>query len=112
MMSLFEELVDKEGVKHKFAGILPGRAIMQQRVAALGTQKVDFSDVLGGEKGEQVVMGHTYHFSKSETTEPTLRAVALDGREGEAVYVRKRLVASYIHLYFSSAPTVVAKLFA
>src|SRR6185369_12543849 len=38
MMSLFEEVVDKAGQCHRFAGLLPGRSVMQQRLAALGTQ--------------------------------------------------------------------------
>ena len=38
MMSLFEEVVDKSGTPHRFGGLLPGRSVMQKRLAALGTQ--------------------------------------------------------------------------
>ena len=36
MMSLLDAVVDKAGVEHAFAGVLPGRAVMQTRLAALG----------------------------------------------------------------------------
>ncbi|MCA1938853.1 MAG: cobyrinate a,c-diamide synthase [Dechloromonas sp.] len=104
MMSLFEEVVDKTGQAHRFAGLLPGRAVMQQRLAALGTQ---FAELPEGR-----LAGHTFHYSKSETPLPPLcRAVTADGREGEAIYRRQRLTASYVHFYFPADPAVAATLF-
>ena len=102
-MSLFEEIVDKTGASHRFAGLLPGRAVMQPRLAALGTQFVDLP--------EGTVAGHTFHYSRSETPLPPLcRARTAEGQAGEVVYRRQRLTASYVHLYFPSAPTVIASL--
>ncbi|PKO35323.1 MAG: cobyrinate a,c-diamide synthase [Betaproteobacteria bacterium HGW-Betaproteobacteria-7] len=104
MMSLFEEIVDKTGTSHRFAGLLPGRAVMQPRLTALGTQFVDLP--------EGTVAGHTFHYSRSETPlAPLYRARTADGRAGEAVYRRQRLTASYVHLYFPSAPQATAALF-
>jgi cobyrinic acid a,c-diamide synthase len=104
MMSLFEEIVDKVGQTHRFAGLLPGRAVMQPRLTALGTQFADFP--------EGRLAGHTFHYSKSETPlVPLCRAVTADGREGEAIYRRQRLTASYVHFYFPSQPTAIAALF-
>ena len=104
MMSLFEEIVDKTGASHRFAGLLPGRAVMQPRLAALGTQFVDLP--------EGTVAGHTFHYSRSETTLPPLcRARTAEGQAGEVVYRRQRLTASYVHLYFPSAPEAIAALF-
>jgi cobyrinic acid a,c-diamide synthase len=104
MMSLFEEIVDKAGTSHRFAGLLPGRAMMQPRLAALGTQFVDLP--------EGTVAGHTFHYSKSETPlVPLCRARTADGQAGEAVYRRQRLTASYVHFYFPSAPETSAALF-
>ncbi|KAB2923918.1 MAG: cobyrinate a,c-diamide synthase [Dechloromonas sp.] len=103
MMSLFEEIVDKAGGCHRFAGLLPGRAVMQPRLTALGTQFVDLP--------EGRFAGHTFHYSKSETQlVPLCRARTADGRIGEAVYRRQRLTASYVHLYFPSAPESIAVL--
>ena len=104
MMSLFEEVVDKAGQAHRFAGLLPGRAVMQPRLAALGTQ---FADLPEGR-----LAGHTFHYSKSETPlVPLCRAVTADGRDGEAIFRRQRLTASYVHFYFPSQPEAVAALF-
>lgn len=104
MMSLFEQIVDKAGASHRFAGLLPGRAVMQPRLAALGTQFVDLP--------EGTLGGHTFHYSKSDTPlAPLCRARTADGRSGEAIYRRDRLTASYVHFYFPSAPAVIATLF-
>lgn len=103
MMSLFEEVVDKAGQSHRFAGLLPGRSVMQQRLAALGTQFVDLP--------EGSLAGHTFHYSKSDTAlHPVARARTADGRDGEAVFRRQRLTASYVHFYFPSNPRAVATL--
>lgn len=103
MMSLFEEVVDKAGQSHSFAGLLPGRAVMQARLAALGTQ---FADLPEGR-----LSGHTFHYSKSETAlMPLCHARTADGREGEVIYRRARLTASYVHFYFPDNPLVVARL--
>ncbi len=103
MMSLFEEVVDKAGVSHRFGGLLPGRSVMQQRLAALGTQ---FATLPEGE-----LSGHTFHYSKSESPlDPLCRARPQRGGEGEAIYRTKRLTASYVHFYFPSNPQAVAAL--
>lgn len=104
MMSLFESVTDKAGVSHPFAGLLPGRAVMQQRLTALGMQSVVLP--------EGRLQGHTFHYSKSETPLPPLcHAQTPDGRAGEAIYRQGRLTASYVHLYFPSNPMAVAALF-
>jgi cobyrinic acid a,c-diamide synthase len=104
MMSLFEAIVDRAGTSHRFAGLLPGRAVMQQRLAALGTQ---FADLPEGR-----LAGHTFHYSTSKTPlAPLLRAQTADGRAGEAIYRQGRLTASYVHFYFPANPAAVAGLF-
>ncbi len=105
MMSLFDTVVDKAGQAHAFAGLLPGRAVLQARLAALGTEWVDLP--------EGRLSGHTYHHSRTETAlQPLVHARRADGRPGEAVYRHGRLTASYVHLYFPSNPQAVAALFA
>ncbi len=104
MMSLFEEVVDKEGVAHRFAGLLPGKAVMQARLSALGTQ---FAELPEGR-----LAGHTFHYSRSETElQPLLRASKQNGDAGEAIYRHQRLTASYVHFYFPSSPVATAGLF-
>jgi len=104
MMSLFEAVVDKTGNQHRFAGLLPGRAVMQARLTALGTQFVSLP--------EGRLAGHTFHYSRSETPlAPLLYAEKQNGQAGEAIYRRQRLTASYVHFYFPSNPTATAALF-
>ena len=104
MMSLFDAVVDKAGVEHAFAGVLPGRAVMQQRLAALGLQQVDLP--------QGRITGHTFHYSKTETPlTPWRRAQRPDGGAGEAVYRVGSVTASYVHLWFASNPQAVAGLF-
>lgn len=104
MMSLLDAVVDKAGVEHAFAGVLPGRAVMQTRLAALGLQQVALA--------QGRLTGHTFHFSKTETAlEPWSRAQRPDGGEGEAVYRAGPITASYVHFWFPSNPAAVAGLF-
>ena len=104
MMALFETLVDKEGLSHALAGLLPGRVVMQPRLAALGMQVAQLPE------GE--LRGHTFHYSRSETdAAPLARAHTPDGREGEAIYRKGRLTASYVHFYFPSNVEAAARLF-
>jgi cobyrinic acid a,c-diamide synthase len=104
MMSLFEAVVDKAGATHAFGALLPGRAVMQPRLAALGLQ------VAALPEGE--LAGHTFHYSRSDTPlEPLVRARRPDGGEGEAIYRVGRLTASYVHFYFPSNPEAAARLF-
>ena len=103
MMSLFEQIIDKSGITHNFAGILPGKAVMQKRLAALGMQVAELP--------EGRLTGHTFHYSKSETTlQALVRAQTPDGREGEPIYRHLRTTASYVHIYFPSNPAAVAQL--
>ena len=103
MMSLFETIVDKQGCAHRFAGVLPGRAVLQPRLTALGMQTVELP--------EGRLHGHTFHYSKTETPlSPWVSAQRPDGGEGEAVYRHGRLTASYVHFYFPSNPRAVAGL--
>ncbi|MDR1608105.1 MAG: cobyrinate a,c-diamide synthase, partial [Deltaproteobacteria bacterium] len=52
---------------------------------------------------EGSLRGHAFHHSLIETPlEPLVKALKPDGREGEAVYRRGRLTASYVHWYWPS----------
>ncbi|WP_219621566.1 cobyrinate a,c-diamide synthase [Cupriavidus pauculus] len=104
MMALFEHLVDREGVSHAMAGLLPGTATMQRRLAAIGHQAVTLAE------SGAVLRGHTFHYSSAATPlKPVVRAVSpRDGSTGEAVYQAGSLTASYVHFYFPSNPAAIA----
>lgn len=104
MMSLFEEVIDQDGIGHGFAGLLPGVAVMQARLAAIGVQVADLP--------EGRLRGHTFHYSRCETSlAPLARASTPEGRPGEAIYRVGSLTASYVHFYFPSNPQATAWLF-
>lgn len=108
MMVLFDTMTDKEGKIHPMAALLPGQVAMQPRLTALGGQETDLP--------EGTLRGHTFHYSKTETALTPLtharRQRALAGKtQGEAIYRRARLTASYVHFYFPSNPAATAALF-
>ena len=104
MMALFETLIDLDGQSHTMAGLLPGATIMGKRLAALGSQQVELT--------EGTLRGHTFHHSYCETDQfPIAHATRPDGQNGEPVWRRHRLTASYLHFYFPSNLAAVAGLF-
>jgi cobyrinic acid a,c-diamide synthase len=118
MMLLFDELTDKAGVTQAMWGLLPGRVVMQQRLAALGPQQLDVPHAGGGSLG--TLRGHTFHWSVTDTPlQPVARTVrpgaaaqpVVSGADGEALYALGPVRATYFHAWFASAPAAVATLF-
>jgi len=106
MMALFEELATRDDAEsrdvHRLWGVLPGRAVMQKRLAGLGPQQLDL--------GAHALRGHTFHYSRCETPlAPAARTVGTRG--GEALYVHGPVRASYFHAWFASSPEATARLF-
>jgi cobyrinic acid a,c-diamide synthase len=105
LLYLLESITDKAGNRGEMVGLLPGHAVMQNRLKGLGFQ---FAPMPGG-----LLRGHTFHHSLIETP---LAPVAFGERvhntsSGEAIYRLNRLTASYLHCYFASNPTAAAQLF-
>lgn len=105
MMVLADTLTDKDGTDWSMLGMLDGRIVMQERLAALGPQ------AWPGAHGE--LRGHTFHFSRFETgmTPQTHALRHGSGTVGEAIYRSGKLHASYFHAYFPSNPAATAALF-
>ena len=105
MLYLLETLTDKENNKANMVGIIPGEAMMQQKLAGLGMQGVEINN------GH--ITAHTFHHSTMTTSLPAVtQGVRQRGKNpGEAVYQTQNLTASYLHLYFSSNPETIATLF-
>jgi cobyrinic acid a,c-diamide synthase len=84
-------------------GLMPGTARMAGKLSALGLQS------LTTDAGE--LRGHTYHHSLLETPlAPAAHARRWPAAAAEPVY-EGRLVASYFHGYFPSAPALAAAIF-
>lgn len=105
MLWLTESLAPLDGEPVSLCGLLPAKAQMQKRFAALGLQRVSLQE------GE--LRGHTFHHSSLETAlEPIARGECPNGRRAaEPVYRIGRMTASYIHSYFPSNPSAIAALF-
>lgn len=105
MLALLDELTDADGRAHAMAGLLPGRARVQPRLAALGLQALDWP--------EGPLRGHSFHYSTLDTPlAPIARAGNPNGgKTAEALYQQGSLRASYVHHYFPSNPEAVAAFF-
>ena len=107
MLALGDSLTNAQGVCLPMWGILPGAAHMQQRLAGLGMQQCE---VQGG-----VLRGHTFHYSRFESTVPEVARTSrakqpVQAGKGEAVYQHGSVIASYFHAWFASHPRAVAAL--
>lgn len=105
MLYLFERLRDTAGHEAPLLGILPGTVQMQPRLAGLGLQSLRLPT--------GCLRGHTFHYST--VTTPLVPSAFgqrhADGRPGEPFYTQGAVRASYLHLYFPSAPAAAAALF-
>jgi cobyrinic acid a,c-diamide synthase len=108
MMALFERLVTVDGAVHPMWGLLPGTVTMQQRLAALGPLQLALP--------AGVLRGHTFHYSRCETTlAPAALARSPDDESGalgsgEAFYRHGSIAASYFHAWFPSNAQAAANL--
>ena len=105
MMLLFERLTQKDGSTQALWGLLPGEVIMQPRLAALGSQQLDW--------GIGTLRGHTFHHSRCTTPlEPIAHTQRPStGENVDALYRHGSIMASYFHAWFASNPAVTAALF-
>lgn len=103
LLYLLDSLTNAEGKRADMVGLLRGNASMQKKLANLGLHSVDLP--------EGTVRGHSFHHSITES--PLTPQAMTYGKRGKAepVYREGRLHASYLHLYFPSNPTAVARLF-
>jgi cobyrinic acid a,c-diamide synthase len=83
MMALFESMTGVDGDESPLAGLLPGKVVMQKRLAGLGMQEVVLP--------EGVLRGHAFHYSRPKqrsnrcaslpvpTAEQAKRSIAASG---------------------------------
>lgn len=105
MLYLLKSLTDKQGQQANMADLLDGEASMANRLVGLGMQGVSID--------EHTFTAHTFHHSELTTSlDPIAHGIRQRGNKpGEAVYREKRLIATYLHLYFPANPEGTANLF-
>jgi cobyrinic acid a,c-diamide synthase len=111
MLYLLDKLTDLENKEFSMVGLLPGKAQMQKKLAAIGSQSVEVP--LFKEIKNNVMRGHSFHYS---TAEIALEAVSLSKhhpteRLGEFVYQHHNIIASYMHWYLPSNEAVALRMF-
>lgn len=105
MLYALDALTGKDGQRAPMAGLLPGEAVLQPRLAALGLQSVDLP--------EGSLRGHTFHHAQARLDVAALADASNPdgGPSREAVYRDSRLTASFVHFYFPSNPQAALRLF-
>lgn len=108
---LLEALTGFDGVRHPLLGLLPGEAVMRDRLASLGYREVEtVSDTVFGPAGTRL-RGHEFHYSALAAEpggKPLFAAKDLRGNVRPAGSARGNVCGSYIHLYFGSNPAAAA----
>jgi cobyrinic acid a,c-diamide synthase len=113
-MVLAEQLVDAQGTAHAMWALLPGRAVLGRRLAALGPHQWAVPGVAVGGVPAAPLRGHSFHWSRFETSaQPAwqTQAVRHVTGAGEPVYELGSLRASWFHPWFPSSPRLAAWLF-
>lgn len=105
LLFALDSLIDRDGRKATMAGLLPGEAVLQSRLVALGLQSVELP--------EGVLRGHSFHHAKAQVDAAVLAMASNPngGPTSEAVYRDHRLTASFVHFYFPSNPAASMALF-
>ncbi len=105
LLYCLETLTDLQGDEYPMAGLLEGHGAMRGKRGCQGMQAAPLPE------GE--IRAHAHHRSRSsDTAEP----IAFGKRQrhvapGEAIYRSRGVTGTYLHLFFPSNPSAVAKLF-
>lgn len=128
MLYLLDQLTDMSGKPFSMAGLISGKAVMQKKLAAIGSQWVNLSlfekektnnsgeyitKSDDGEASRNIIRGHSFHYSQAEIDlEPICQTTHYPSeRAGEFVYQNKNILASYMHWYFPSNPGLALRIF-
>ena len=112
LMYLGRDLRQRDGNALPMVGVLPFGTVLTDRLVRFGYAEVSFtSDCLLGRAGAKA-RGHSFHYSTIDTAPDVACAYrvrsTLTGNEGMEGYVVGNVLASYIHLHFSSNPDLGA----
>lgn len=109
LMYMMEEIVEPSGKSYGMVGVIPGKAVMQNRRIALGYVEVEVvEDNILSRKGDRY-RGHEFHWSALEGTDPALTlcyqiSKSLNKSSKRDGFKVHNLLASYTHLHFASYP--------
>jgi cobyrinic acid a,c-diamide synthase len=109
MIYLSESITTVDGITCPMTAVIPGTMTMQKRLVSLGMQSWSYGDL-------PPLRGHTFHHSTFET--PLIpwkyainhRVKNKSDQQGEAIYKHGSVIASYLHMYWFSSPTLLIEL--
>ncbi|WP_070971589.1 cobyrinate a,c-diamide synthase [Vibrio sonorensis] len=105
MLYLNQSLTDLNGKTVQLCSVLGGVSKMEPRLKALGLVE---SQLLT----HSTLRGHTFHYSSTDSKEFEFnRPLSQRGKEMDPVWVKNKVVASYVHWYFPFNPELVNKIF-
>lgn len=113
MLYLLEQLTDLNDKSFEMVGLMPGKAIMQKKLAAIGSQSVELPIKGAQALSNNIMRGHSFHYSSAEISLTPISQTKYHPTErlGEFVYQHGNIVASYMHWYFPSNPELTLLLF-
>ncbi|WP_246129016.1 cobyrinate a,c-diamide synthase [Colwellia demingiae] len=116
MLYLLDQLTDMEGQQFSMVGLIPGKATMQKKLAAIGSQWVNlpsFTDNAAEDSADSIMRGHSFHYSCADIElDPTSQTTHHPSeRAGEFVYQHNNILASYMHWYLPSNPSLTLRIF-
>ena len=114
LMALTEAIVDRSGREFPMLGVLPGRAVMAERVT-LGYRRAESIAASWLVPNGVVVPGHEFHYSRWHDRPADLPAayrLSSASRPGDAWTEGAcvgNIVASYVHLHFGGMPELAER---
>ncbi|MDN4525961.1 cobyrinate a,c-diamide synthase [Fictibacillus fluitans] len=108
-MYLAEELQTSGGEVHKMAGIIPGRAVMHNKLVELGYREIKGKPGNYLLKEKDAARGHEFHYSTFQAEGVIPVAFETKGMRGvkDEGYMKGNLIAGYTHFHFASCPEMV-----
>jgi cobyrinic acid a,c-diamide synthase len=111
LMYLSQTIVTREGVEHPMVGLIEGRAVMCDRLQALGYVEVQTNVPSPLGPAGTAFRGHQFRYSRWEGgSEPTRYALRIkrNGAQLSEGYGQANVLASYVHAHWASNPSVAA----
>jgi cobyrinic acid a,c-diamide synthase len=110
LMYLASSIRTRDGAVHPMVGIVPGEAVMADRLQAIGYVEVETTaTTVLGPAGTRY-RGHQFRYSELALNGEIAQVLSLvrprDGTESREGYSRSNVLATYVHAHWASNPEV------
>lgn len=108
LMYMAEAITDLHGQTYPMLGLIPGRAIMQTKLQALGYVHVTTRTPTPLGAANTTYRGHQFRYSTLEHATPTQLTLTIK-RTGQTQlegYGTQNILASYVHAHWASNPSI------